>query len=181
MLATHRTLHRADDVTAFAHRAQRLLGIGMDGPDAWALFDGQAHALQTLQATHHQHALLLHLRVVSWLIDKIQTVPRFALQGAIQAGPTLLIDFAGQRALDLQLCARPQPFGGQLRGTLAHAPGDVGLRDDEVLARVVLASQNDVRVRVVGVLVVHCDPVQPCAQVRFHAAHQMSGVGAQVI
>ena len=42
-----------------------------------------------------------------------QPALRFALQRAVETGPTLLIDLALQALLHLQFAARPEPFGGQ--------------------------------------------------------------------
>ena len=104
-----------------------------------------------------------------------------ALQGAIQARPPLLFHLAPQGLLNLQFGARPQPLGRQLGGAMAEAVGDVVTRDDEVFAGVVAPAHDQVGVRVVGVPVIHRHPIQPRAQVGFHAAHQMPGVGAQVV
>jgi hypothetical protein len=101
--------------------------------------------------------------------------------GAIQARPPLLLHLALQGLLDLQLGARPQPFGRQLGGAMAEAVGDVVARDDEVFAGVVAPAHDQVGVRVVGVPVIDRHPIQPRAQVGFHAAHQVPGVGAQVV
>ena len=151
----------------------------MHGPDAGLGFRRQAHALQALQAAHQQQALALQLGVVE-AFNLDQAGHGFALQGAVEACPSLLLHLAGQRALDLQLGARPQPFGRQFHGPLAHAAGDVLLRDDEILAGVVLAAQHDVRVRVVGVPVIDRHPIETGAQVSLHSLHQVAGVGAQV-
>lgn len=105
----------------------------------------------------------------------------FAQQGAIQAGETLLLHLALQALLDLQLAARAEPFGGQLRGTVAHALGDIVAGDHQVFAGVVLAAQDDMGMRVVGVPVVDRHPVEEGAEVGLHPAHQVAGVGAQVV
>ena len=68
-----------------------------------------------------------------------------------------------------------------LGSTAAHTLGDVVAGDDEVLSGVVLAAQDDVYVRVVGVPVIDRYPLQSGAQVGFHARHQVPGVGAQVV
>src|SRR5690606_20226529 len=61
---------------------------------------------------------------------------------------------------------------------MAEAVGDVVARDDEVFAGVVAPAHDQVGVRVVGVPVIHRHPIQPRAQVGFHAVHQMPGAGA---
>ncbi|MCY1298096.1 hypothetical protein D9M70_475660 [compost metagenome] len=108
-------------------------------------------------------------------------VASLALQCAIQARPALQLHFALQGPLDLQIGARPQPFGRQFGGPVAETMGDVVTRDDEVLAGVVAPAQDDVDVRVVGIPMIHRHPVQARAQVGFHAPHQVPGVGAQVV
>ncbi len=178
--AAHCPLHRADDVATLAHRAQRLFRLGMDRPHAGLRLTRQSHALQALQAAHQQQALALQPGFVEAL-DMHQAVHGLALQAAIQPGPPRLIDFALHGALDLQLGARPQPFGGDFGGALAHAARDVVLRDDEVFAGVVLAAQDDVRMRIVGVPVIDRHPLQPRAQVGFHARHQVAGVAPQIV
>src|SRR5256885_1669116 len=56
-LAAHGPLHGADDVATLAQGAQRLFGIGVDGPGARLHLVGQAQALQAVQAADQQQAL----------------------------------------------------------------------------------------------------------------------------
>lgn len=88
----------------------------MDGPDAGLRLVGQAQALQALQAADQQQALALQAGFVERLGMHQAIVAGFALQGAIQARPPLLIHLARQGLLDLQLGAWPQPFGRQFGG-----------------------------------------------------------------
>jgi hypothetical protein len=152
----------------------------MDGPGAGLRFVGQAQALQALQAADQQQALALQPRFVEAFDLHSAILAGLALQGAIQARPPLLLHLALQGLLDLQLGARSQPFGRQLGGAMAKAIGDVVARDDEVFAGVVAPAHDQVGVRVVGVPVIDRHPIQPRAQVGFHAAHQVPRVGAQV-
>lgn len=64
---------------------------------------------------------------------------------------------------------------------MAKAVGDVVAGDDEVFASVVAPAHDQVSMRVVGVPVIDRHPIQPRAQVGFHAVHQMAGIGAQVV
>ena len=57
---------------------------------------------------------------------------------------------------------------------------DIVAGDDQVGADLVDAAEHDVRVRVVGVPVVDGHPVEPRAEIRLHAGHEVAGVGAQV-
>ncbi len=72
-------------------------------------------------------------------------------------------------------------ISSSVRGPAAHPLGDVVAGNDKVFSSIVLATQDDVRVRVAGVPVVHHrHPVQPRAQVGLQARHQVPGVGTQV-
>lgn len=110
------------------------------------------HLTLALQPGIGQH-LRTHKTVLSQALAQVRSGPsrrswsNFALHGT----------------LDLQLGTRPQPFGCQFSGPVAHPFGDVVTGDDEVFAGVVLPSQDDVRVRIVGVPVIHRHPVQPCS------------------
>ncbi|CAM5187914.1 hypothetical protein CDEN61S_01603 [Castellaniella denitrificans] len=132
------------------------------------------------EAADQQQALALQAGFVEPFDMHQAIVAGLALQGAIQARPPLLLHLALQGLLDLQLGARPQPFGRQFGGPVAEAVGDVVARDDEVFARVVTSAHDDVRVRVVGVPVVDRHPIEAGAQVGLHAAHEVARVGAQV-
>ena len=178
-LAAHGPLQGADDVAALAQGTQCLLGIGIDSPGARLHLVGQAQALQVLQTADQQQALALQPGFVE-TFDLHPAFQGFALQGSIQARPSLLLHLTLQALLDRQLAARPQPFGRQLGGSVAETIGDVVARDDEVFARVVAPAHDDVHMRVVGVPVIHRHPFQPSAQVGLHAAHEVPRVGAQV-
>lgn len=180
-LAAHGPLHRSDNVATLAQGAQGLLGIGMDGPGAGLRLVGQAQALQALQATDQQQALALQVRLVEAFDLHPAILAGFALQRAVEARPPFLLHLAPQGLLNLQFGAWPQPLGRQFGGAVAEAVGDVVARDDEVFAGVVAPAHDQVGVRVVGVPVIDRHPIQPRAQVGFHAVHQMPGVGAQVV
>lgn len=180
-LAAHGPLHRSDDVATLAQGAQGLLRVCMNGPGAGLHFVGQAQPLQALQTTDQQQTLALQ----RWLVEPFNLHPAIltglALQRPVEARPPLLFHLAPQGLLDLQFGARPQPFGRQLGGPVAEAVGDVVAGDDEVFAGVVAPAHDQMGVRVVGVPVIDRHPIQPRAQVGFHAVHQMPGIGAQVV
>ena len=152
----------------------------MDGPGARLRLVGQPQALQALQAADQQQALALQLRFVEAFDLHPAVFAGLAFQRAIQARPPLLLHLALQGLLDLQFGARPQPFGRQLGCAMPKAIGDVVTRDDEVFAGIVAPAHDQVGVGVVGVPVINGHPFQPCAQVSFHAVHQMPCIGAQV-
>src|SRR5207245_11207538 len=94
------------------------------------------------------------------------------MQCAVEARPALLADLAFHTSPDLELGSRSEPFGGELAGSKSHAAGQVSAIDDQVPSGLIDTSEHDVRVRVVGIPVVHGDPLQPSTQVDFHPLHQ---------
>ena len=105
---------------------------------------------------------------------------RAPLEGAIEARPPLLLDLRGQALPDLPFRPRPEPSRGELRGAMAHAVRDVLSGDDEILAGLVLASQQDVDVRIVGVPVVSRRPLEPRPKIALDLRHELTGVGLQI-
>ena len=114
-------------------------------------------------------------------IGQVQTCTlRAPLEGPIQTRPPLLLDLPPQALPDLPFRPRPEPARGELRGTMAHAVRDVLSRDDEVLAGLVLASQQDVDVRIVGVPVVSRHPLEPRPKIALDLRHELTSVGLQI-
>ncbi len=58
--------------------------------------------------------------------------------------------------------------------------GDIVPGDDEVVAALILAAQDDMGMRMTGVEVIDRHPVEPGAQVLFHVGHQPPHQGLQV-
>jgi len=107
VLAAHGPLHGADDVATLAQGAQSLLGIGVNCPSAGLRLVGQAQALQALQAADQQQALALQPGFVEAFDLHLAILAGFALQGAVEARPPLLLHLALQGLLDLQFGAWP--------------------------------------------------------------------------
>src|SRR3546814_13590231 len=112
------------------------------------------------------------MRISDWSSDVCSSdlsavLAGLALQGAIQARPSLLRHLALQGLLDLQLGAWPQPFGRQLGGAMAKAVRAVVGRDDEVFAGVVPPAHDQWSVPVVGVPGLHRHPTPPVTPVGF--------------
>ena len=104
-----------------------------------------------------------------------------AQQAAIKAGQAFLLHLAPQPILDLQIGARPQVEGDQFRRPLAQTHCQVVAGDDQILALVVLAAEDDVAVRMAGVEVIDRHPIQPGAQVLLHLRHQAAGQRLQLV
>ena len=84
---------------------------------------------------------------------------------AVEAGPALRLHLALQRRADLLLAARAELQGHALGGAISKSPADVLAADDQVLAVVGAAADQDVDMRIVGVPVIDRDPVELGAEV----------------
>lgn len=58
--------------------------------------------------------------------------------------------------------------------------GEIGSGNYQVLAGLIDAADNDVRVRVGGVEVIDRDPVEPGSEIALDLSHQITGEGAEV-
>ena len=86
-------------------------------------------------------------------------------QRAIEAGPALGLDLLLQGGADFLLAARPQLQGDALGGAAAKPPADVVAADDQVLAVIGAAADQDMDVRIVGVPVIDRHPVELGAEI----------------
>ncbi len=116
-------------------------------------------------ASRAHHALFVHL----------------AQQPPVEAGEALLLDLGAQALLDLAVAPEAQIEGDDLGRTLAHAVPDVIAGDNEILAGVVLAAQQDVGVGMAGVVMVDGDPIEPGIEIGLHARHQPPRHALQIV
>ena len=70
--------------------------------------------------------------------------------------------------------------GDALGGAIAKAVADVVAADDQILAVIGAAADQNMDMRVVGVPVVDRDPVELGAEIAFDIRHQLAREGAQV-
>src|SRR5690606_5466460 len=88
---------------------------------------------------------------------------------------------AAQPALDLEIRPWPEIQADELGGALAHAGGDVVAGDDEVLAALVAATHQDMRVRMAGVVVIDRHPIELGAEIFLHPRHQAAGERLEIV
>ncbi len=93
-------------------------------------------------------------------------------QGAIEGGEPLLLDLSSQPSFDLTITSWTEVQADDLGGAFTHAMAEVLAGDDQVLAAVVLAAQDDMGVGMAGVVVVDRHPVELRPEVLFHLLHQ---------
>jgi len=83
---------------------------------------------------------------------------------------TLLLDRGDRTEFERHQFARP----------LANAMGDVVAVDDQVLAQLISAVDDDMNMRMAGIKMVHRDPVELRSQVTFQFGHEVAGEAGQV-
>src|SRR3546814_11700098 len=76
----------------------------------------------------------------------------FADQRAVDARQPFVLDFGAQALLDRVVGARAKVEIDQLAGALAQAMADIVARDDQILAALILAADDDMGVRVTRVV-----------------------------
>ena len=178
-----RAVHGLDDVAALAQFAQGRLGLRGDGPAANLHLGRQPHALQPAGAGDQQRPVpprrLQHVLVGAQIGECVARL-LFGDQHTVQAGEALGVHLALKLAAHLLLGLPAQLQRDDLAGPFADAVGDVVAGDVEYLPVVGDAAQQDVGVRVAGVVVIDRDPVEPGAEVRLHRLHQVAGGLPQV-
>ncbi|MGD0679005.1 MAG: hypothetical protein ABSC94_26670 [Polyangiaceae bacterium] len=108
------------------------------------------------------------------------TVDRPALDFAIERCESLLRDFPGVGALDVEIVAGTELLGRELLGGPAQAVRDVAAVEAKLATAPVDTPDDDVRVGMIGIEMVHCQPFELATQVAFDARHQAPDVVGEV-
>ncbi len=90
------------------------------------------------------------------------------------------MDLSLARPLDLDLEPRTQALGRQLLGAPPKAPGDVGAVQAELPPFAADAANDDVRMRVVGVVVIDRRPLDGAPKVGLDTLHQVTDVDREI-
>ena len=170
-------VQRLDDVTALAHPAEDGLQVLGQTPLAGGDFVRQTKPLQFLQPPGTQG--LTKTVLVSPRSD-YAVGPRFPQEAPVQAGEAFLLDFCSEAGLDFVVGARTEIEGCDLCGSLPHASTQILSSNDEVLASIVLSSEDDVGVRMASVVMVNRDPIEFCAEILLHLEHEAAGQRLQI-
>ena len=103
-----------------------------------------------------------------------------ALQGPVELGPALVRHLAGELGTDLMFGPRPKLDRRQFLRPGPEAPADVFAMDYEVASALLLAAEDQMDMRVVGVPVVDRDPLEPSSEVPLHLPDQVPGIGVKI-
>jgi hypothetical protein len=167
-----------DDIPALAHAPEQGFQVFGQAPLPWRDLLGQTQTFQLLQPPRAE-SLPETILVSAGTNSAVQ--PRFAEKIAVETGKAFLLDLRPQPGLDLPIGARTQVQGYDFCGPLPHPPAEVLPGDDQVFPTVVLAAEDDMTVRMAGVVVVNRDPIQLGPEIPLHLAHQPAGQSLQVL
>ena len=180
--ALQRPVHGLDDVAALAKLPQHRLGLGRYDPFAGLDLRRQPHALQLARPLDQQGSILTE-RVAHVLVGP-QVGELLCLllgdQHPVEPGEAIGIHLPLKLLRYLQLGLPAQLQRHDLAGALANPVGDVVAGDVEGLAVVGDAPNDDVGMRVAGVVMIDRDPVELRPEVGFHVLHQIAGGLARV-
>jgi len=166
-----------DDVAALAHPPERRFHLGRQAPLRRRDFFGKAEPLEPLQPAGPQRLLK---RVLGRRPrDTLGRV--LAQQGAVDVSQPFLADLFPQPILDLEIRSRAEVEPDDLGGPLAHARRHVFAGDDEVLVPVGLAADEDMAVRMAGVVVVDRDPIELGAEILLDPLHQATDERFEIV
>src|SRR6266849_6216456 len=173
-------VHRLDDVSALAQFAQGGLQPFAQLPAAWRLFGGESHPLELAKSRQPQCAVGDAARIGRRVPEVHETLAGLGDQRPIDAGEVVLIDLGRELALLLDRGDRTEFERHQLACPLANAMGDVIAVDDQILAQLISAVDDDMNMGMAGIKMVHRHPIELRSQVSFDLAYEVAGEAGQV-
>ena len=173
-------VHPLDNVAALTQFAQRLLDFGLDEPLCVADLAGESEGFELAQTTDLQGVELVGL--LAWNRRKVDD-PRIAPVAnklTVELCPAFGVDLPLEGAANIEIGAWPQFLSDEIARSVAHPFLDVVARDDEVLAVVTNATDDQMDMRMLGVPVIDRHPVEPGAEIFFHLPDEIAGEGSEV-
>src|SRR5713101_4223886 len=173
-------VHGLDDVAALAQFAQGGLQLFAQLPPARRGLGGKPHSLQLAKPRQPQRAVGDAARIGRRVPEVHETLAGLGDQRPIDAGEAILIDLGRDLALLLDRGDRTEFERHQLACPLANAMGDVIAVDDQILAQLISAVDDDMNMRMAGIKMVHRDPIELRSQVSFDLAYEVAGEAGEV-
>jgi len=99
----------------------------------------------------------------------------------IQIGKAVLIDLPLEFLEGFKFRLRTEFQSQELTSPPPHALADIVPGYDKILVLIVAATQYDVSVGMFCIEMIDCDPIEPCFEVGFHGAHQVTDEGFQIL
>src|SRR6516165_8027138 len=179
-LRLQRPVHRLDDVAALAQLAQGRLQFFAQLPAARRYLAGKPHCFQLAKPRQPQRAVGDAARISRCVPEIHETFAGLGDQRPVDAGEAVLIDLGRELALLLDCSDRTEFERHELTRPLANTMGDVVAIDDQILAQLIPAVDDDMDVRVPGVEMVHRHPIELRSQVSFEQAHEVAGEAGEI-
>ena len=110
----------------------------------------------------------------------VDPVCGIARQSQVQGGQPIGGELQLVTPLDLLGEPRPQVPGRYLHRLGAHPVGDILAIDHKIPAALVLPTDHQMHMRVVGVVVLASDPLEARAQILLHVRHELLGEGLEI-
>src|SRR6266849_6963760 len=175
-----RPVHRLDAVAALAQLAQGRLQFFAHLPAARRGLAGKPHSLQLAKPRQPQGAVGDAARIGRRVPEVDETLAGLGEQRPIDAGEAILTNLGRELALLLDFGDRTEFERHQLACPLANAMGDVIAIDDQILAQLIPAVDDDMNMGMAGIKMVHRDPVELRSQVTFEFAHEVAGEAREI-
>src|SRR6267378_488003 len=173
-------VHGLDDIAALAHLAQGGLQFFAQLPAARRGLAGKPHSLQLAKPRQPQRAVGDAARI-GWRVPEVrETLTGLSDQRPVDAGEAVLINLGRELVPLLDFGDRTEFECHQLARPLANTMGNVVAVDDQILAQLISAVDDNMDVWVSGVEVVHRDPIELRSQVSFEFAHEVAGEAGEV-
>ena len=141
---------------------------------------GQFHLLQEQEPAEHQPPVVcVKPNVLGWG-NVNPTVLQMPLDDAVQGRKPLGLDLLGLGQLDFLWASLPQKFGSHLRRPVTDSIRYILPGNDQIGPVRLPAAQENVGMRVVGVVVIDSNPLQLGVQIPFHPAHHLPHISRHV-
>ena len=168
-------VHGPDDIVALSKGAEALLGLRRDRPFARPVLGREPQTLQRASPLDQERAITAQFDAHVFVRAKIRELGcgvLFSDEHPVEPGEAFGIYLALKLARHLLLRLAAQLQRDHLARPLADAVSDIVAGDVEALAVVGHAANEDVGVRVPGVVVIDGDPIESGPEVRLHLRHQ---------
>src|SRR6267142_24514 len=179
-LRLQRPMHRLDDVAALAQFAQGRLQFFAQLPAARRGLAGKPHSFQLAKPRQPQRAVGDAARIGRRVPEVHEILAGLGDQRPIDAGEAILVDLGRELALLLDRGDRTEFERDQFACSLANTMGDVVAVDDQILAQLIPAVDDDMNMRMAGIKMVHRDPIELRSQVTFEFAHEVAGEAREI-
>jgi len=174
------TMHGLDDVASFTGSSKCCFKMRRQSPSTWRDFRCKSSPFQDTKPPGPKRHLNTFVVPVACSLQIDQPLFSRSNQLPIQIGEAVLIYLPLEFLEGFKFRLRTEFQSQELTCPQPHALADIVPGYDKILAFVVAAAQHDVGVGMFRVEMIDRDPIEPCFEVRFHGAHQVTDEGFQI-